>query len=292
MRINWRYWRRVWRTAQRVAGTIDSPAYSEFSGVFPLHYPRLDIELDATPDQLSSMLLAIERSWSKMGEDWPHFSVLSEEQYLPGNLAGSLDQFWAIGRGEADLAVSLLRQLDFGDPAEKTCVEYGCGVGRVTIPLAARFGEVHAYDISASHLALARQRAETMRAANIGFHHRGSGLLEPLAPCDFFYSRLVFQHNPPPVMRELVRLALASLRPGGVAIFEIPVYLAGYRFHIDDYLDNPPPERMQMHCLPQREIFSLISQAGCFLLEVREDRTIEIRRECLGNFFVIGRPAA
>src|SRR5262249_9790107 len=142
----------------------------------------------------------------------------------------------------------------------------------------AHFAEMYAYDISANHLALARQHAEAAGVGNIRFHHRGNGVLEPLHPCDFFYSRLVFQHNPPPVMHELVRLSLASLRPGGIAIFEIPVYFAGYTFHIEDY--------------PQREVFSLIAAAGCLLIEVHEDRTIETHRERLGNLLVISRQVA
>jgi SAM-dependent methyltransferase len=286
-----RHWRRRLQLACKAARSIDSPAYSEYSGIFPLHYPALDIELDATPEQLSLMLERIEQSWSKMGEDWPHFSVLSQTQYLPRNLAGSLEQFWASGEGEAEITLALLHRLGFG-PAGKTCVEYGCGLGRITMPFAARFAKVHGYDISANHLALARQRATAVGAANVQFHHRGDGVLASLESCDFFYSRLVFQHNPPPVMRELVRLALSSLRPGGIAVFEIPVYLSGYAFRIGEYLKNPSKERMEMHCLPQREIFALVEAAGCRLIEVREDRTVELFKECLGNYFVIGRPAA
>jgi SAM-dependent methyltransferase len=285
------HWRRRFQLARKVASSIDSPAYSEFSGVFPFHYPPLDIELEATPEQLSRMLIRIEQSWVKMGEDWPHFSVLSQEQFYPRNLAGSIDQFWASGEGEADVTLGLIRPLGF-DPTGKTCVEYGCGLGRVSMPLAARFATVHAYDISASHLALARQRAEAVGATNVQFHHRGGGVLTPLEDCDFFYSRLVFQHNPPPVMRELVRLALASLRPGGIAVFGLPVYLSGYTFRIDEYLENSGKERMEMHCLPQREIFAVVQAAGCQLIEVREERTIELFKECLGNYFVIGRPFA
>jgi SAM-dependent methyltransferase len=284
------HWRRRLQLARKAAGSIDSPAYSEFSGVFPLHYPTLDIELDATPEQLSRMLERIEQSWSEMGEDWPHFSVLSQEQFYPRNLPGSISQFWASGEGEAEVTLTLLRRLGF-DPAGKTCVEYGCGLGRVTMPLAARFAKVHAYEISASHLALARQRAEALGAANVQFHHRGGGILASLEACDFFYSRLVFQHNPPPVMRELVRLSLASLRPGGTAVFEIPVYLSDYAFRIGEYLKNPGKERMEMHCLPQAEIFALVEAAGCRLIQVREDRTVQLYKECLGNYFVIARPA-
>jgi SAM-dependent methyltransferase len=259
--------------------------------MFPLHYSAMEIELDATPEQLLRMLKRIEQSWVKMGEDWPHFSVLSQEQFYPRNLASSIDWFWDSGEGEVGVTLSLLDRLGL-EPAGKICVEYGCGLGRVTMPFAARFAEVHAYDISASHLELARERAEVVGAGNVHFHHRGDGVLGPLVDCDFFYSRLVFQHNPPPVMRELIRLALASLLPGGVAVFEMPVYLSGYSFRIDEYLENPNHERMEMHCLPQREVFSLAAAAGCRLIEVREDRTIELRKECLGNYFVIGRPPA
>jgi hypothetical protein len=75
-------------------------------------------------------------------------------------------------------------------------------------------------------------------------------------------------------------------------VFGLPVYLSGYTFRIDDYLENLGKARMEMHCLPQREIFAVVQAAGCQLIEVREERTIELFKECLGNYFVIGRPFA
>ena len=225
-----------------------------------------------------------------MGEERPHFSVMTQGVFRPDKIAASVDRFWASGACEAETVAFQLKQLGYNDPSGKTCVEFGCGLGRVTIPLARQFAEVHAYDISGSHLTLARKRANAQSATNIRFHHRGGASLEPVEKCDFFYSRLVFQHNPPPVIRELIRLALDSLRPGGLAIFGAPVYLGGYRFGIAEYLEGPETGRLEMHCIPQRQIFSLISAAQCSLIEVREERSVTNTMECLADLFVVGRP--
>jgi hypothetical protein len=43
-----------------------------------------------------------------------------------------------------------------------------------------------------------------------------------------------------------------------------------YRFTVADYLANAQPN-MEMNALPQPAIFEIIDQAGCRVLEVRED---------------------
>ena len=283
--------RRSFQLANRLAPFIGTTEYSEISGIFPLHFPALDIELDATPEQLSRMLAKIGRSWTEMGAVRPHHSVMTAPQYRPDNIEKSLEDFWRSGAAELETIDFHLRQLGFGELHQKICVEYGCGLGRVTMPLATRFATVHAYDISSTHLAAARERANALGQTNVRFHERGNGLLSPLEPCDFFYSRLVFQHNPPPVIRELIRLALKALRPGGLAIFGVPVYLADYRFRIEEYLQQPHRPFIEMHCLPQREVFSIVAVARCSLVEVREERNITRTMECLANLFVVRRPA-
>jgi SAM-dependent methyltransferase len=284
---------RLAHTALKLAKLIESPAYSEFSGVYPIHFPALDIEVEATQEHFSQLIARIEQSWTHLGEVRPHYSVITQREFLPANIPNSIDSFWASGKSEADTAAFLLRKLGFGELSGRTCVEYGCGIGRVTIPLATKCAEIHAYDISKSHLALARQRADSLRVNNVSFHHCGGSLPRPFQRCDLFYSRLVFQHNPPPIIRELIRLGLDSLRTGGVAIFGVPVYLSDYSFRIDEYLKNPPTAGMEMHCFPQREVFALISAAECSVVEVREERTIAVPASwCLGNIFVVQRQSS
>jgi len=46
----------------------------------------------------------------------------------------------------------------------------------------------------------------------------------------------VLQHNPPPLIAMILARLLAGLAPGGVAYFQVPVWLPGYRFRVADLL--------------------------------------------------------
>jgi SAM-dependent methyltransferase len=255
----------------------------------PLDRPALDIESAASPEQLSQIFSHIRDSWVELGTRRPHHSVLTEDEFLPGNLKSSSEHFWDSGDIEATIIAATLARCGFGAPAQKICVEYGCGVGRVTLPLAARFAEVYAYDISRTHLGLAEERATQLGAANIHFHWCGDGLPDRLISCDFFYSRLVLQHNPPPLIGRILQLALGSLNVGGIAIFGVPTYIEGYRFRSSEYLSTPRVTGSEMHCVPQSEIFALIAEQQCAVIEVHEEKEMTRARGLLSHVFVVER---
>jgi hypothetical protein len=107
--------------------------------------------------------------------------------------------------------------------------------------------------------------------------------------CDFFYSRIVFQHNPPPLIRILIKAGLGALRQQGIAIFQVPTYASGYTFHVQDYLSTDSNADMEMHRIPQPEIFSLIVNTGCRVMEVREDNCIGRQGSWISNTFIVKR---
>lgn len=245
-------------------------SYRSATDLFPLGNPSIEIEHQATTEQLAQCLTNIKAAWSHLGITRPHHSVLTSEDFLPESLEGNIDAFWQSGEAEAKQVEMMLKRHGF-ELNGKTCVEYGCGVGRVTMALANNFSVVDAYDISQNHLSIAAERAMALGINKIKFHLCAQDMLRKLQPCDFFYSRIVFQHNPPPVIARLVENALASLKDGGIAIFQIPTYQTGYRFSLNEWLEKDHVLNMQMHCLPQDVIFSLVKKNDCDLLEVRED---------------------
>jgi SAM-dependent methyltransferase len=259
----------------------------------PLDRPPMQVELDASPTELHRLKDRIREAWTHMGATRPHHSVLSGDNYLPKNIdQKAIASFMASGAREALIINSILARHNFGLALSKTCVEYGCGLGRVTIPIANMFKKVYAYDISPTHLISAEASAEDSGACNIEFRPISTETTKPLEECDFFYSRIVFQHNPPPIIRELIATSLRCLRPGGVAIFQVPTYATGYSFRVSDYLSKDQYLDMEMHCIPQSAVFSLIANAGCHLLEVDEDNAIGRFGSWISNTFVIRRPAA
>ena len=254
----------------------------------PLDAPVGPIETDAAPEQMTQLRQRIREAWTRLGEQRPHHSVLALEQFLPTNIGTSEEVFWSSGEAECRSVQTILNRHGFVATKQKTCVEYGSGLGRVTCALAQQFGTVDGYDISPAHLELARKHAAEVEVGNIRFHLCSDDVfIKPLEKCDFFYSRIVFQHNPPPLMRDLIAAALAALNEGGIAIFQMPTYGSGYSFSIDDYLRSNSLDDMEMHCIPQYVVFSLIAAAGCEALEVREDNAIGWLGRWISNTFVV-----
>jgi SAM-dependent methyltransferase len=124
-------------------------------------------------------------------------------------------------RGAAELA-GLFGRLG-GDPRGGTCIEVGCGPGRMTGALADRFDNVVALDVSPAMLEQARGN---VTAANVRFQlvsgERLDGVDDGVA--DVLVCYLVLQHLPDAsVVRLYLREFARVLAPRGEAYVQIPV---------------------------------------------------------------------
>ncbi|HWF01160.1 MAG TPA: class I SAM-dependent methyltransferase [Caulobacteraceae bacterium] len=238
---------------------------------FPMAHAPDRVASGATPAQMARLLEHMRASWTHLGEEKPHFSVLSADIFLPETFDANAELFWRSGEENVALIARSLARHGFEDLSGLTCNEYGCGVGRLTLPLAARFAGVRGYDISAAHLAVARAHAEALGVVNIEFHDTSDAIGGALEPCDVYVSIIVLQHNPPPVIDLLLRRAFESLRAGGLAYFQLPIWVDGYQFVLEDYLAAPPSREIEMHYLPQSAVFALAAETGCEVVEARKD---------------------
>ena len=173
------------------------------AALVPLARGEMEIELAASPAELAQLIDRIREAWTHLGKVRPHHSVLTGDAYLPEALdEAAIERFYDSGKQElSSMIEAILERHGFAGLESKTCVEYGCGLGRVTLALASKCAAVHGYDISPNHLALAEKRAAETGAGNVRFHLCTADVIgKPLEPCDFFFSCIVFQHNPPPIM--------------------------------------------------------------------------------------------
>jgi hypothetical protein len=156
------------------------------------------------------------------------------------------------------------------------------------------FPRMIAADISRSHLAMCREEVQRSGQHNVEFHHLTElAQVEALPAFAFLYSFMVLQHNPPPMAKQLLRHLLGKLDRGGAGVFQVRTYLAGYRFDLRHYLMAPPPDPQQfeMHVLPQAAVFEVIADAGCRVVQVREDCCAGIRScDLLSNTFFVRKP--
>ncbi|WP_372622052.1 class I SAM-dependent methyltransferase [Falsiroseomonas sp.] len=257
-----------------------------------LDLPPADVETEAGEGALQALLARTGRAWTGLGEAGAHWSVVTDDRFRPDRLAENLAAFEATGAEACRVALAMLARHGIAPAALPHCLEFGCGVGRITLPLSRHFARVTGCDISDPHLGFAREAAEIAGRGNIAWWHATPEAPLPAPPWDLWFSQLVLQHNPPPVSREVLRRAFAGLAPGGVALFQLLTHIRGYRFSMADYLARPPAAGMEMHALPQVEVFRLAAEAGLAVLEVRED-SHQATREAgryLSHSFVLRRP--
>jgi SAM-dependent methyltransferase len=129
------------------------------------------------------------------------------------------ERFWA--DGERDLA-TLLELVGVQLTGTEDVVEIGCGVGRLTRPLAAGGRTVRALDVSSTMLRLAAEHNPAL--TNVEWIEGDGTSLAPIeaGSADACVSHVVFQHIPDPritlgYVAEIGRV----LRPGGWAVFQI-----------------------------------------------------------------------
>jgi 2-polyprenyl-3-methyl-5-hydroxy-6-metoxy-1,4-benzoquinol methylase len=217
--------------------------------------------------------------------------VQARDEFLPAAIEANRGEFTASGVEDAErLLAGLHRHGRVAADFAHVC-DFGCGVGRVTIPLAGLFERVTACDVSASHLTVARLDAARAGVRNVVFSLVNSVDFGMVAPFDLWFSTLVLQHNPAPVMVLILRRMFALLAPGGVAVFQVPTYVAGYRFSAAEYLRTPAPELgLEIHVIPQPVVFALAHAAGCVALELREDGAIWPPSLAISNTFMFRKP--
>jgi SAM-dependent methyltransferase len=254
-----------------------------------LTLPPLDVEWDGGKAEVEKLLGHVRRTWTRLGSEKPHWSVLSSSQFTPERIAAHEAEFFASGATDAAELVATIRRNGIAVERLERVFEFGCGVGRVTPHLAKAFPKVVACDVSSSHLALAQRMVAQRGIRNVEFELVDSAEFGMFGPFDVWFSRIVLQHNPPPIMTLILRRALELLAPGGVAVFQVPTYAGGYRFRTAEYVAGLPARgEIEMHVLPQPAVFRIAAEAGCRVLEVREDSSAGITG-WLSNTFVFGK---
>jgi 2-polyprenyl-3-methyl-5-hydroxy-6-metoxy-1,4-benzoquinol methylase len=255
----------------------------------PYHLPFIPVETEvANVSSLKEMFERAITTWESLGKSEPYWSVVTQPQYLSNDFEEHSEEFYRSGNYSCQLLITALRRNRINLVDLKVCLEVGCGVGRVTANLAENFKNVFASDISTTHLKVAQNYLNNVNIVNVQFLHWSClDDIKETPEIDAIFSLITFQHNPPPLTLSIIEILLNKLRPGGVAFFQVPTYKTGYIFEINRYLNSEISNSMEMHFIPQRELFKIIQNSECICLEIREDEMIGDVANSLSNTFLI-----
>ena len=157
------------------------------------------------------------QDWDRLAETDALWAVLTE----PGTKGGrwNVDEFFATGEAEIAQVLGVAERL--GRPAgRERALDFGCGVGRLTRALAARFDSVVGVDVSTAMI----EQAQDHNGAHAGceFRLNTDGDLRQFesGTFDFVYSNIVLQHlrSVPEITSYLDEL-LRVTRPDGLTVF-------------------------------------------------------------------------
>jgi len=222
-----------------------------------------------------------DRNWEKLGASEPYFGVLTSPRFRKAALdEKALAEFFASGEAFVEDLLGVVRHKVDAEFAPRHSLEFGCGVGRLLIPLAARSESVTGIDISESMLAEARKNCDARGLTNVALNKSDDDLTLVDKDVDFIVSFIVFQHIPPSRGEGILRALMKRLVVGGVAVVHFtygsPLGWSG-RFErwfqrsfplgqpIVNLINREPlgQPQMQMYDYDLNRIFRILGQSGC-----------------------------
>lgn len=221
------------------------------------------------------------RDWNDLAQMDPMWAILTEPGKQYGNWA--TEEFFRTGIEEISALREVLATLGFTREPERA-LDFGCGLGRLTVALRQFVPEAVGVDISPAMI----ERASTLNPECRFVHNPYPDLrIFPSEWFDLIYSRRVLQHQG--TTAEILRYVsefVRVLKPGGVAAFQIPsripwlhrlqprrrVYgvLRALRFP-SNMLYRWRFHPMRMTGVPEREVCAAVVGAGGRVLLVTPD---------------------
>lgn len=158
--------------------------------------------------------------WDKWGQRDPYFGVLSHDRFRRDRMTNAdRAEFFSSGERDVEETFAELRRIHGRDVRPEFALDFGCGVGRLTIPIARKVGHVTAVDVSPAMLEETRANCALAGLTNVEIAASLDAV--PGGQFDFVHSYIVFQHVPPAIGMELIAQIVGRLAPGGVGMLHV-----------------------------------------------------------------------
>ena len=216
-------------------------------------------------------LKRLRRHWDRFAERDPMWAILTS----PGMEGGRWDRaaFLRSGTQHVDELVEYLKQARIGLPVRRErALDFGCGIGRLTVPLASLFHHVDGVDISEVML---RQAQELNPLPDrVSYHHNEGGDLAmfPDNHFDFVYTYITLQHIEPRFSKRYIEEFVRILHADGLAVFHLPTAVSSRRerlrqmlpemFALVGLVRRGIPAVMEAHAVPEAEVRTVVERAG------------------------------
>jgi SAM-dependent methyltransferase len=158
-----------------------------------------------------------DREWEKWGARDPYFGVITSEEFRRDRMTDEGRQrFFESGRSHVQYVMSVCRQRIEPNFAPGRVLDFGCGVGRVSLPFAEMAQSVVGVDISQAMLQEAEKNRAERALRNVVFVKSDDDLANVVGTFDLIHSFIVFQHMEVNRGRRVFGKLIERLAPGGI----------------------------------------------------------------------------
>lgn len=164
----------------------------------------------------------IEKQWDEFAEKDPYFAVASFDRFYTENLdEDNLLEFFQSGEEYTDRIWRLIETHLKPDFHPKRSLDFGCGVGRLAMPIAKRSKMTVGVDLSQGMLDAARNNAEKFGIKNLEFVKGDDELSRITGKFDFVNSFIVIQHINPKIGEGLFEKLIDLIDEGGIGALHV-----------------------------------------------------------------------
>jgi len=166
--------------------------------------------------------MSTDKEWEKWGKNDPYFGVLTHNKFRTKNLdPAAKAEFFELGNSDISHVVATIKQHIKPSFSPLKALDYGCGTGRLVIPLSRIATSVVGVDISDSMLREAQANCNERSIKNVSFVKADDALSNLDGTFDFIHSYIVLQHIATSRGKKIVRGLLNRLEENGVGALQI-----------------------------------------------------------------------
>ena len=227
----------------------------------------------------------LKRNWDQFGEIDPLWAIVTAKDKKDNKWDEK--EFFTTGKLLMEQTIKEARQINPSLKFSKA-LDFGCGVGRLTLPMSDYFEEIIGVDIAPSMIRLA-EKYKTKENCNFIFNDKPNLRIFNNESFDFIVSFITLQHIAPRYSKKYIKEFARILKPGGMMFFNLPSGLIVYPkkrtikeiFSINNikrklgFFRSKKPI-MEMHYINENEIIHL--------LEKSRIKVIKSTNIVLGNF--------
>ena len=222
---------------------------------------------------------SLRRNWEGFACDDPMWAILTVPEQR-----GSWDHETFLVSGDHAVAELLEQAQNLGIAIRRgRALDFGCGLGRLTLPLGGRFDVAVGVDVAKGMVERARDLAVDQDNVSYVWNPEPHLCCFESGSFDFICSLMTLQHVPPEVAFTYVAEFVRLLAPEGVAVFQATSRYVGpmakrvlrrlphWLISLPWRWTNRTPFFMEMNELPRQMVERAVIEAGGRLLAVEPD---------------------